>query len=450
MSKKRFTLIDNDNKKEYQLDGMEGSIGPDVINISSLYKDTGLFTYDPGFTSTAACNSKITYIDGEKGVLLYRGYPIEQLANNSSFLEVSYLLMHGELPSQPDKIEFENTIKNHTLLNEQITHFFRGFRRDAHPMAMMIGVVGALSAFYHDSLNIEDPEHRMISSHRMLAKMPTIAAMAFKYHLGEPFMYPLNKYDYTDNFLHMSFATPTKQYEINPLFSKIMDQIFILHADHEQNASTSTVRTAGSSLANPYACISAGISSLWGKSHGGANEAVIDMIQEIKNNDLNPKDFIEEVKNKKNKIRLMGFGHRVYKNYDPRAKVLKKSTEDLFKELKIKSKELEIAKEIEELALNDEYFKDKNLYPNVDFYSGILLKALGIPTTMFTPIFAVGRTIGWLSQWKEMIEDREFKITRPRQLYTGEIDKNYKKVIEREKKSIFNLLWLKKTFLNNQ
>ena len=450
MSKKRFTLIDNDNKKEYQLDGMEGSIGPDVINISSLYKDTGLFTYDPGFTSTAACNSKITYIDGEKGVLLYRGYPIEQLANNSSFLEVSYLLMHGELPSQPDKIEFENTIKNHTLLNEQITHFFRGFRRDAHPMAMMIGVVGALSAFYHDSLNIEDPEHRMISTHRILAKMPTIAAMAFKYHLGEPFMYPLNKYDYTDNFLHMSFATPTKEYEINPLFSKIMDQIFILHADHEQNASTSTVRTAGSSLANPYACISAGISSLWGKSHGGANEAVIDMIQEIKNNDLNPKEFIEEVKNKKNKIRLMGFGHRVYKNYDPRAKVLKKSTEDLFKELKIKSRELEIAKEIEELALNDEYFKEKNLYPNVDFYSGILLKALGIPTTMFTPIFAVGRTIGWLSQWKEMIEDQEFKITRPRQLYTGEKDKNYKKVIEREKKSIFNLLWLKKTFLNNQ
>ena len=450
MSKKRFTLIDNDNKKEYQLDGMKGSIGPDVINISSLYKDTGLFTYDPGFTSTAACNSKITYIDGEKGVLLYRGYPIEQLANNSSFLEVSYLLMHGELPSQPDKIEFENTIKNHTLLNEQITHFFRGFRRDAHPMAMMIGVVGALSAFYHDSLNIEDPEHRMISTHRILAKMPTIAAMAFKYHLGEPFMYPLNKYDYTDNFLHMSFATPTKEYEINPLFSKIMDQIFILHADHEQNASTSTVRTAGSSLANPYACISAGISSLWGKSHGGANEAVIDMIQEIKNNDLNPKEFIEEVKNKKNKIRLMGFGHRVYKNYDPRAKVLKKSTEDLFKELKIKSRELEIAKEIEELALNDEYFKEKNLYPNVDFYSGILLKALGIPTTMFTPIFAVGRTIGWLSQWKEMIEDQEFKITRPRQLYTGEIDKNYKKVIEREKKSKFNLLWLKKTFLNNQ
>ena len=450
MSKKRFTLIDNDNQKEYQLDGMKGSIGPDVINISSLYKDTGLFTYDPGFTSTAACNSKITYIDGEKGVLLYRGYPIEQLANNSSFLEVSYLLMHGELPSQPDKIKFENTIKNHTLLNEQITHFFRGFRRDAHPMAMMIGVVGALSAFYHDSLNIEDPEHRMISTHRILAKMPTIAAMAFKYHLGEPFMYPLDKYDYTDNFLHMSFATPTKEYEINPLFSKIMDQIFILHADHEQNASTSTVRTAGSSLANPYACISAGISSLWGKSHGGANEAVIDMIQEIKNNDLNPKEFIEEVKNKKNKIRLMGFGHRVYKNYDPRAKVLKKSTEDLFKELKIKSRELEIAKEIEELALNDEYFKEKNLYPNVDFYSGILLKALGIPTTMFTPIFAVGRTIGWLSQWKEMIEDQEFKITRPRQLYTGEIDKNYKKIIEREKKSIFNLLWLKKTFLNNQ
>ena len=450
MTKKRFTLIDNEKNKEYQFEGMKGSIGPDVINISSLYKDTGLFTYDPGFTSTAACNSKITYIDGEKGVLQYRGYPIEELANNSSFLEVSYLLMHGELPSQPDKIEFEDTIRNHTLLNEQITYFFRGFRRDAHPMAMMIGVVGALSAFYHDSLNIEDPEHRMISTHRILAKMPTIAAMAFKYHLGQPFMYPLNKYDYTDNFLHMCFATPTENYEINPLYSKIMDQIFILHADHEQNASTSTVRTAGSSLANPYACISAGISSLWGKSHGGANEAVIDMIKAIKENDLNPKDFIEEVKSKKNKIRLMGFGHRVYKNYDPRAKVLKKSTEDLFKELKIKSRELEIAKEIEELALNDDYFKEKNLYPNVDFYSGILLKALGIPTTMFTPIFAVGRTIGWLSQWKEMIEDQEFKITRPRQLYTGEINKSYKKVIEREKKSIFNLLWLKKTFLSDQ
>jgi citrate synthase len=290
----------------------------------------------------------------------------------------------------------------------------------------------------------------MIASHRILAKMPTIAAMAYKYSVGQPFVYPLNKLNYADNFLHMCFATPTEDYEINPLYSKIMDQIFILHADHEQNASTSTVRTAGSSLANPYACLSAGISSLWGKSHGGANEAVIDMIDEITKNDLNPKDFIEEVKNKKNKIRLMGFGHRVYKSYDPRAKVLKKSTEELFKELKIKSKELEIAKEIEELALNDDYFKEKNLYPNVDFYSGILLKALGIPTSMFTPIFAVGRTIGWLAQWKEMIEDSEFKITRPRQLFTGESNRSYKKVNEREKKSIFNLLWLKKTFLNNQ
>jgi len=290
----------------------------------------------------------------------------------------------------------------------------------------------------------------MIASHRILAKMPTIAAMAYKYSVGQPFVYPLNKLSYADNFLHMCFATPTEDYEINPLYSKIMDQIFILHADHEQNASTSTVRTAGSSLANPYACLSAGISSLWGKSHGGANEAVIDMIDEITKNDLNPKDFIEEVKNKKNKIRLMGFGHRVYKSYDPRAKVLKKSTEELFKELKIKSKELEIAKEIEELALNDDYFKEKNLYPNVDFYSGILLKALGIPTSMFTPIFAVGRTIGWLAQWKEMIEDSEFKITRPRQLFTGESNRSYKKVNEREKKSIFNLLWLKKTFLNNQ
>ena len=336
------------------------------------------------------------------------------------------------------------------MLNEQITQFYRGFRRDAHPMAMMIGIVGALSSFYHDALNIEDPEHRMIASHRILAKMPTIAAMAYKYSVGQPFVYPQNKLNYADNFLHMCFATPTEDYEINPLYSKIMDQIFILHADHEQNASTSTVRTAGSSLANPYACLSAGISSLWGKSHGGANEAVIDMIDEITKNDLNPKDFIEEVKNKKNKIRLMGFGHRVYKSYDPRAKVLKKSTEELFKDLKIKSKELEIAKKIEELALNDDYFKEKNLYPNVDFYSGILLKALGIPTSMFTPIFAIGRTVGWLSQWKEMVEDSEFKITRPRQLFTGENNRSYKKVNEREKKSIFNLLWLKKTFLNNQ
>jgi citrate synthase len=358
--------------------------------------------------------------------------------------------LHGELPSETDKEEFESIIKNHTLLNEQITQFYRGFRRDAHPMAMMIGIVGALSSFYHDTLNIENPEHRMIATHRLLAKIPTIAAMAYKYSVGQPFVYPLNKLNYAENFLHMCFATPAEEYEINPLYSKIMDQIFILHADHEQNASTSTVRTAGSSLANPYACLSAGISSLWGKSHGGANEAVIDMINEIVNNDLKPKDFIEEVKNKKNKIRLMGFGHRVYKSYDPRAKVLKKSTEDLFKQLKLKSKELEIAKEIEELALNDNYFKEKNLYPNVDFYSGILLKALGIPVSMFTPIFAVGRTVGWLSQWKEMIEDNEFKITRPRQLYSGEKNKNYKKINEREKKSIFNLLWLKKTFLNNQ
>ena len=450
IDEKRFKLVDTKTGKEYEFDGLNGSIGPDVINISSLYKKTGLFTYDPGFTSTAACNSKITYIDGEKGVLQYRGYPIEELANNSSHLEVCYLLMHGELPSESDKNEFEEIIKNHTLLNEQIIQFYKGFRRDAHPMAMMIGIVGALSSFYHDTLNIEDPEHRMIASHRILAKMPTIAAMAYKYSVGQPFVYPVNKLNYADNFLHMCFATPTKEYEINPLFSKIMDQIFILHADHEQNASTSTVRTAGSSLANPYACLSAGISSLWGKSHGGANEAVIDMLDEIVSNELQPKDFIEEVKNKKNKIRLMGFGHRVYKSYDPRAKVLKKSTEDLFKDLKIKSRDLEIAKEIEELALNDSYFKEKNLYPNVDFYSGILLKALGIPTSMFTPIFAVGRTVGWLSQWKEMIEDNEFKITRPRQLFTGDKNRTYKKVPDREKKSIFNLLWLKKTFLNNQ
>ena len=446
-SKTAKLLLDG---KEYDLPIMSPTAGPDVLDIRKLYGEAGVFTYDPGFTSTASCNSKITYIDGEKGILQYRGYPIEDLANNSTHLEVCYLLLHGELPSESDKIEFENTMKNHTLLNEQIAQFYKGFRRDAHPMAMMIGVVGALSSFYHDALNIEDPEHRMIASHRILAKMPTIAAMAYKYSVGQPFVYPINKLNYADNFLNMCFATPTEEYEINPLYSKIMDQIFILHADHEQNASTSTVRTAGSSLANPYACLSAGISSLWGKSHGGANEAVIDMLNEIKDNELKPRDFIEEVKNKKNKIRLMGFGHRVYKSYDPRAKVLKKSTEDLFKQLKIKSKELEIAKEIEELALNDNFFKEKNLYPNVDFYSGILLKALGIPTSMFTPIFAVGRTVGWLSQWKEMVEDKEFKITRPRQLFTGEKDRNYKKVAEREKKSIFNLLWLKKTFLNNQ
>ena len=418
IDEKRFKLVDTKTGKEYEFDGIKGSIGPDVINISSLYKKTGLFTYDPGFTSTAACNSKITYIDGEKGILQYRGYPIEELANSSSHLEVCYLLMHGELPSESDKNEFEEIIKNHTLLNEQIIQFYRGFRRDAHPMAMMIGIVGALSSFYHDSLNIEDPEHRMIASHRILAKMPTIAAMAYKYSVGQPFVYPVNKLNYADNFLHMCFATPTKEYEINPLFSKIMDQIFILHADHEQNASTSTVRTAGSSLANPYACLSTGISSLWGKSHGGANEAVLAMLKEIEHKDNIP-GFLERVKDKNSAVRLMGFGHRVYKNYDPRATVMQKTAHEVLDELGVDTPILRVAKELERLALEDEYFREKKLYPNVDFYSGIILDAMGFPTEMFTVLFALARTVGWVSQLNEFIEDPSQRIGRPRQIYTG-------------------------------
>ena len=447
MSKKATISIDG---KSYDFPVLEGTVGPDTIDITKLYALSNNFTLDPGFTSTASCESSITYIDGDKGECYYRGYPMDELAEKSTFLEVVHLLWNGSLPTKDEWFEYSEAIKNHTMVHEQMKSFFNGFRRGSHPMAILTSVVAAMSAFYPDSTDVNDLEQRKISARRMIAKVPTLAAMAYKYSIGQPFIYPDNSLDYSENFLQMTFGVPAEKYKINKVLSRALDKIFILHADHEQNASTSTVRTAGSSLANPYACISAGISSLWGKSHGGANEAVIDMIKAIKENDLNPKDFIEEVKSKKNKIRLMGFGHRVYKNYDPRAKVLKKSTEDLFKELKIKSRELEIAKEIEELALNDDYFKEKNLYPNVDFYSGILLKALGIPTTMFTPIFAVGRTIGWLSQWKEMIEDQEFKITRPRQLYTGEINKSYKKVIEREKKSIFNLLWLKKTFLNDQ
>ena len=425
IDEKRFKLIDSKTGKEYEFDGLKGTIGPDVINISSLYKKTGLFTYDPGFTSTAACNSKITYIDGEKGVLQYRGYPIEDLANNSTHLEVCYLLLHGELPSESDKFEFENTIKNHTLLNEQIAQFYKGFRRDAHPMAMMIGVVGALSSFYHDALNIEDPEHRMIASHRILAKMPTIAAMAYKYSVGQPFVYPLNKLNYSDNFLHMCFATPTEEYEINSLYSKIMDQIFILHADHEQNASTSTVRISGSSGANPFACIAAGIASLWGPAHGGANEAVLKMLSEIGTVERIG-EFVNKAKDKNDPFRLFGFGHRVYKNYDPRAAVMRISCHEVLDLLGVKDDPLlEIAMELEKIALNDEYFIEKKLYPNVDFYSGIILKAMGFPTDMFTVLFAVARTVGWVAQWNETITDPVQRIGRPRQLYTGQTERDF-------------------------
>ena len=448
-SAKMATLILPDNKK-VNLPYKEATIGQNVVDISNLLKEADIFTFDPGFMSTSSCESKITYIDGEKGILRHRGYTIEDLAEKSNYLEVSYLLLNGDLPTKEEYKEFSSKIISNSSIDESFYKFYDSLSDNLHPMAILSASTTLITGFYHNSTKSLTEEERKEISCKIIAKVPTLAAFAYKKSVGEEFIQPNPELGFVENIIYMFFGKKDQAYNPNPIMADAMNKILILHADHEQNASTSTVRTAGSSLANPYACLSAGISSLWGKSHGGANEAVIDMIDEISKNDLNPKNFIEEVKNKKNKIRLMGFGHRVYKSYDPRAKVLKKSTEELFKELKIKSKELEIAKEIEELALNDDYFKEKNLYPNVDFYSGILLKALGIPTSMFTPIFAIGRTIGWLSQWKEMIEDSEFKITRPRQLFTGESNRSYKKVNEREKKSIFNLLWLKKTFLNNQ
>ena len=403
---------------------LSGTVGPDVVDIRKLYAATGNFTYDPGFTSTASCQSAITYIDGDEGVLLHRGYPIDQLAEQSSFMEVSYLLLNGELPGAKALEEFSYTISRHTMLHEQLATFYRGFRRDAHPMAIMCGVVGALSAFYHDSTDINDPKQRMIASHRLIAKMPTIAAMAFKYSVGQPFLYPRNDLSYTGNFLRMTFGVPAEEYEIDPVIESAMDKIFILHADHEQNASTSTVRLAGSSGANPFACIAAGIACLWGPAHGGANEAALNMLREIGTPDRIP-EYIARAKNKDDPFRLMGFGHRVYKNFDPRAKVLGKAATEVLDKLGINDPVLDTARELEQIALKDQYFIDKKLYPNVDFYSGVILSAIGFPTTMFTVLFALARTVGWVAQWNEMISDPEQKIGRPRQLYTGAPHRDY-------------------------
>ncbi len=413
------TLTIDGTNKSAKLPLIQGTIGPDVADIRKLYADLDLFTYDPGYGGTAACDSKITYIDGDQGVLLHRGYPIEQLATESTFLEVAYLLLNGELPTAAQNDEFHNGVMRHTMLHEQLRSFYSGFRRDAHPMAVMCGVVGALSAFYHDSLDINDPEHRRISAFRLIAKLPTIAAWAFKYSIGQPFVYPRNDLGYAENFLHMINAVPAETYHVSPVLAKAMDRILILHADHEQNASTSTVRLAGSTGANPFACIAAGIASLWGPAHGGANEAVLKMLGEI-GHVKNIPAFIEKVKDKNSNVRLMGFGHRVYKNYDPRAKIMEQTCKEVLGELGIKDDPLlDLAMELERIALSDEYFISKKLYPNVDFYSGIILKAMGFPTSMFTVLFAVARTVGWISQWKEMIEDPSQRIGRPRQIYTG-------------------------------
>jgi citrate synthase len=421
---KTATLTVGSNQQTH-LPVRSGSIGPDVIDVGRLYRDTGCFTYDPGFTSTANCSSRITYIDGDQGVLLYRGYPIEQLTPKSNFIEVCYLLLHGELPSKGQLEEFRTTITRHTMVHEQMTRFFTGFRRDAHPMAVMCGSVGALSAFYHDSTDINDPHQRMIASHRMIAKMPTLAAMAYKYSIGQPFIYPRNDLDYTANFLQMCFAVPCEPYIVNPIVARALDRILVLHADHEQNASTSTVRLAGSSGANPFACIAAGIACLWGPAHGGANEAALKMLEEIGTVDRVP-EYVKKAKDKNSSFRLMGFGHRVYKNYDPRAKVMQQTCHEVLDSLGVKNQQLlKVAMELERIALQDDYFIEKKLYPNIDFYSGITLRAMGFPTSMFTVLFAVARTVGWIAQWKEMIEDPEQKIGRPRQLYIGATERPY-------------------------
>jgi len=409
----------------HDLQVRRGTLGPDVIDITSLYQDTDCFTYDPGFTSTASCESKITYIDGDKGILLYRGYPIDQLAEHCTFLETAYLLLYGELPTAEQYEVFKNRITRHTMVHEQMNRFFTGFRRDAHPMAIMVGVVGALSAFYHDSIDIRDPEQREMASVRMIAKMPTIAAMAYKYSAGQPFVYPKNDLDYSANFLRMCFAVPCEEYEVDPVLTRAMRRIFILHADHEQNASTSTVRLAGSSGANPFACISAGIACLWGPAHGGANEAALTMLQEVGTVDRIP-EYIQRAKDKNDPFRLMGFGHRVYKNYDPRAKIMQRTCHEVLEAVGHRDDPiLKVALELEKIALSDEYFVQKKLYPNIDFYSGITLKALGFPTDMFTVLFAIARTVGWIAQWKEMIGDPLQRIGRPRQLYTGPTERAY-------------------------
>jgi len=412
------------NGENYEYPVLTGTEGPDVVDIRKLYGQTGAFTYDPGFTSTASCESELTFIDGGEGVLLHRGYPIEQLAKHSSFMEVAHLLLRGELPTADEFADFNNTITRHTMVHEQLRGFYQGFRRDAHPMAIMCGVVGALSAFYHDSTDINDPAQRRIASHRLVAKMPTIAAMAFKYSIGQPFVYPSNELSYTGNFLRMTFGVPAEEYEVHPAIEKAMDRIFILHADHEQNASTSTVRLAGSSGANPFACIAAGIACLWGPAHGGANEAALNMLHEIGHPDRIP-EYIKRAKDKDDPFRLMGFGHRVYKNYDPRASVMQETVREVFETLKVKDPVFDVALQLEEMALNDPYFIDKKLFPNVDFYSGIILSAIGFPTSMFTVLFALARTVGWVAQWNEMISDPGQRIGRPRQLYTGPSKRDY-------------------------
>ncbi len=436
-----FTLRDNVSGKSYDLPVLDGSEGPSTIDIRDLYQRTGMFAYDPGFTSTASCSSAITYIDGESGILRHRGYAIEDLAENSDYLDVCYLLLHGELPSPEEKKEFDHHITHHTMLHEQLMNFYRGFRRDAHPMAIMVGVVGALSSFYHDSTDVADPQQRMVASHRLIAKMPTIGSYAYKYSMGLPFMYPSNDLSYSENLLKMMFSVPANDFEVNPVLAKALDRILILHADHEQNASTSTVRLAGSSGANPFACIAAGIASLWGPAHGGANEAVLRMLSEIGSKDRIP-EFVNRAKDPNDSYRLMGFGHRVYKNYDPRAKVMRKSCHDVLNELGIEDPRLELALELERIAVEDEYFIERKLYPNVDFYSGIILKAMGFPTNMFTVIFAIARTVGWIAHWKEMMSEGQPQIGRPRQIYIGEQERKFATVDVREHKQSRGWSWL--------
>ncbi len=428
MTKQTVTITDNATGKQVELDVLTPTIGPKTIDIRKLHKELGFFTYDPGFMATASCSSKITYLDGDEGTLLYRGYPIEQLAEHSTFLEVCYLLLNGNLPSQTEMADFETIITRHTLLHDQVQGFYRGFRRDAHPMATMVGVVGALSAFYHDDLNIHDPDQRKRSAHRLIAKMPTIAAWSYRYSMGLPFNYPQNRLKYAEDFLHLMFAVPTEPYVVDPLMAKAMEVILILHADHEQNASTSTVRLAGSSEANPFAAVAAGIASLWGPAHGGANEAVINMLREIEKSGQPLSHWIARAKDKNDRFRLMGFGHRVYKNYDPRAKIIRKLANEILDRLPANNpnqKLFDIARELEQVALNDDYFKARSLYPNVDFYSGVIFLSMGIPVSMFTVMFALARTIGWISQWNEMMGDEESRIGRPRQLYIGDVRRDY-------------------------
>lgn len=422
LSDKKVTLSFEDGGEAIDLPVYSGSVGPDVIDIRKLYGRTGMFTYDPGFLATASCESAITYIDGDKGELLYRGYPIDQLAQQCNFLDVCYLLLNGDLPDKQQKSEFENQVTMHTLVHEQMHMFMRGFRRDAHPMAVLTGLVGALSAFYHDSTDITNPEHRRISAIRLIAKMPTLVAMAYKYSLGQPYIYPRNDLSYTGNFLRMMFATPTADYQVNEVVERALDRIFILHADHEQNASTSTVRLCGSSGTSPFAAIAAGVACLWGPAHGGANEAALQMLEEIQASGGVEKvgEFMEKVKDKSSGVRLMGFGHRVYKNYDPRAKLMQETCKEVLQALGLENDPLfKLAMELERIALEDPYFVDRKLYPNVDFYSGIVQRAIGIPTSLFTAIFALARTVGWIAQWDEMLSDSDYKIGRPRQLYTG-------------------------------